>query len=253
MTPERTSVVRSTYAQRYLTYGLQAARESTDPRAPLLVISILADMAEHIRWLDRPNTALYLHDLALDRLPSDRRFNVLRALLIAKRVENGLCHLGSSSLPEVRGALSSSFDLYAQASDEDEAAAGTMWHRALDVSEAELSMSASVAFLVLAQDDPRLAAEAAKHTLSQIVNVPEGQGRSKLFGYIRLAWFRFLAGEAEQACDDGDQALRLAPRVTSTMVETRLRDLAAASKAFADVPRVAELRDRLHATIARLN
>jgi len=33
-------------SQRYFTYGLQAARESTDPRAVLLVVSILSDMAQ---------------------------------------------------------------------------------------------------------------------------------------------------------------------------------------------------------------
>ena len=32
-------------AQRYLVHGLQAAKESTDPRAPLLVIGILRDLA----------------------------------------------------------------------------------------------------------------------------------------------------------------------------------------------------------------
>src|SRR5262249_19274539 len=107
-------------AQRYLMYGLQAARESTDPRAPLLAISILSDIAIHISWSKRHNPAIRLHDLAISQLPDDRRrFNALRAILATKRAGNGLCHLGPSCLPEVRNALNLSLDLYAQASDED--------------------------------------------------------------------------------------------------------------------------------------
>ncbi|HEX6682612.1 MAG TPA: hypothetical protein VF062_07430 [Candidatus Limnocylindrales bacterium] len=164
-----------------------------------------------------------------------------------------MCHLGLSSLPKVRGALNSSFDLYAQASEEAMAMASTAWHRALDVSEAELSVSAAVAYLVLAQEDRRLAIEAEKHTVDQIAKVPEGQGRSKLFGHIRLVKIRFLAGEAEQACDDGDQILGMAEHVTSTTIQARLRELLADSEPYAALPRVVEFRERLRTSIGRLN
>ncbi len=150
-------------------------------------------------------------------------------------------------------ALSLSFDLYARASDEDRATAGTLWHRKLDVSEAELSMSAAVAYLVLAQDDPHLAVEAEKHTVGQLESVPDGQGRSKMFGQIRLARIRFFAGEAEQACDDGDPALDMTEHMASATIRSRLRELLAGSEAYADVPRVVEFRDRLRGAIARLN
>lgn len=80
-----------------------------------------------------------------------------------------------------------------------------------------------------------------------------GQSRSKLFAQIRLASVRFLAGEAEQACDDGEQALRLAERVTSARIQVRLRELLADAEPYAKVPRVAEFRDRLRTTIGRLN
>lgn len=241
-------------AQRYFTYGLQAARESTDSRAPLLVVSILADMAEHIRWQGRPNTALRLNDLAADQLPADRRrYNVLRAELAAHRAENGLCHFGPSCLPEVQNALNLAFDLYAQASDEDKATASTSWHRAIDVSEAELSVSAAVAYLTMASDDPTLAAEAEKHTLNQLATVPDDQGRSKVFGQIRLARIRFLTGEAEQACDDGDRAIEMADHTASSTISVRLRELLAGSEPYAGLPRVAEFRDRLRGVLAGPN
>src|SRR5262249_10274298 len=148
-------------AQRYFTYGLQAARESTDPRASLLVVSILSDMAQQMRWLGRPNAALRLHDLAASQLPGDRhRFNVVRAVLAGNRAVDGLCRLGGSSLTEARSALSLSFDLYAQASDDDRATAPAMWHRAMVTTEARLSSNASAAYLVMARDNRNLAAEA---------------------------------------------------------------------------------------------
>jgi len=241
-------------AQRYFTYGLQAARESTDPRAPLLLVSILSDMAAQMRWLGRPNAALRLHDLAASQLPADRhRFNVMRAVLVSNRADDGLCRLGGSSLTEARSALSLSFDLYDQASDDDRATAPTMWHRAVDLTEARLSQTAAAAYLVMAREDRNLVAEAERYTLNNLAKVGQGQGRNKAFGWIRLARIRFVAGEPEQASDDGDQALDAAGHVTSAMVRTRLRELLTDSDPYADVPRVMELRDRLRATITRLN
>src|SRR5262249_47014326 len=154
-----------------------------------------------------PDTAVRLHDLAISQLPADRRrFNVLRAILATRRAADGLCQLGPSSLPEVRNALNLSLDLYAQARDEDRESAPPMWHRAVDVSEAELSAIASRAYLVLARDDRRLAAEVEARTLHHLANVGEGQGRNAMLSRIRLASVRFVAGEPEQASDDGDQA-----------------------------------------------
>ncbi|HZM77270.1 MAG TPA: helix-turn-helix transcriptional regulator [Candidatus Limnocylindrales bacterium] len=241
-------------AQQYLIYGLQAARESADPRAESFVVSILADMGAQMRWLGRPEAALRLYDLALRQLPPNRRrYTVLRARLAAKRAEDGLAYLGLSRLSEVRDALSLSFDLYAQASDEDKSTAAALWHRALDLSQAGLSVAAACAYVAMAQDDPRLASEAEKHAIAQLAVVPEGQGRNRLVGQIQLARLRLRAGEAEQACEDGDQALRMAGSVSSAMVRTRLRDLLADSEPYAAVPRVVEFRDRLRGVIAGLN
>lgn len=241
-------------AQRYFTYGLQAARESTHPRARLLTVSILSDMAQQMRWLGRPNIALHLHDLALSQLPADRRrYNVLRAVLAGNRANDGLCRLGGSSLTEARSVLSLSFDLYAQASDEDRATSPTMWHRSLNMTEARLASNAAGAYLVMAREDKGLAAEAEKYTLHDLANAGEGQGRNKAFGQIRLARIRFIVGEPEQAAADGDQALDRAEHTASAMIKIRLRELLADSDPYADVPRVVEFRDRLRASIARLN
>jgi hypothetical protein len=58
-----------------------------------------------------------------------------------------------------------------------------------------------------------------------------------------------LAGEAEQACDDGDQAIRMAEAVSSVMIRTKLRDLLADSEPYAKLPRMVEFRDRLRTII----
>lgn len=237
-------------AQRYFLYGLQAARESADARAALLVVSILADMAQHMRWLGRPNTALHLHDLALNQLPADRRqCTVLRAVLATKRAEDGLCYLGSSCLPEVRSILSQSLDLYAQASAEDRAAAPGMWHRAVDMSEAGSAGRAAAAYLVLAKENRRLAAEAEERTLYMLSNVSNDQQRDMVLSRIRLARVRFAAGEPEQASDDGDQALDLAEDSPSTMVNTRLRELLADAEPYARLTSVKELRERVRGVL----
>jgi hypothetical protein len=178
---------------------------------------------------------------------------VLRAVLAGNRANDGLCRLGGSSLTEARSVLSLSFDLFSQASDDDRATAPTMWYRALDMTEARLASNAAGAYLVMAREDKSLTAEAEKHTLHDLANIGEGQGRNKAFGQIRLARIRFLADEPEQACDDGGQALDAAEHVTSAMIRARLRELLADSDPYADVPRVLEFRDRLRTAIAGKN
>lgn len=241
-------------AQKYFIFGLQAARESADPRAALLTVSILADMAQQMRWLDRPEAALHLHDLAARQLAPNRYgYNVLRALLLMGRAEDSLCHLGTSALPEVRRSLNMAYELHAQATDEDHTAAALGVHRALDLSVAELHGRAALAYFVLAKDDCRLAAEVEERTLLRLSHLGEGQARNRLFSLIRLAAARFLAGEPEQACEDGDQAIEAAAHSASTMVNIRMRGLLADSEPYAATPRVIEFRDRLRATVMRLN
>jgi transcriptional regulator with XRE-family HTH domain len=241
-------------AQRYFIYGLRAARESADPRAPLLVVSILSDMAQLMRWLDRPQTALQLHDLAVSQVPADpRRYNVLRAVLAGNRAVDGLCRLDGFHKAEARSAISMSFDLYAQADADERAAAPTMWHRAGVVQEARLSSNAADAFLVMAREDKNLTAESEKYSLLNLSNTGQGQGRNMAFGWIKLTRARFIAGEPEQASLDGDRAIEAAKRTSSAIVGRRLRELLNDSEPYADVPRVVELRDRLRTTIAGLD
>jgi hypothetical protein len=228
-------------AQRYLVYGLQAARESSDPRGPLLVISILSDMARHMRLRGRPKTALRLLDLALDQLPADRqRGNRLRAMLWGQKGWALSC-LGVTCLPEVRNSLQLAQDVHALAEGDDD------WqlHRVIDTSDAEVATTTAASYLNLAREDSRLAAEAEAATLYLQSHRPAGYTKNDVVAQIRLASIRFVAGEPDQACADGEQALMMANGLRgSEIVRSRLRELAGDAAAYRGT-RVRELRERL--------
>jgi hypothetical protein len=236
-------------AQRYLTYGLQAARESTDPRAPVLAVRIMADLAQQLRWAHHHATAARLFDLALAQLPTGRdRFNLTRALVTSNKAQ-ALCYLGPACLPEVRSAIALSADLLAQAGDDERTVIATLAHRSVDVSAPELAAKAADAYMVLAKDDRRLADEAQAQALYALENIDGSYGRNKVLAQIRLARVRLAGGEPEQGCDDGDQALAQAERTSSVMVRGRLRELYADTEPYHDLPRVQELRERLRVAV----
>ena len=103
----------------------------------------------------------------------------------------------------------------------------------------------------MAREDKLLTAEAERHILLNLANLSQGQGRNKAFGWIELARIRFLAGEPEQASQDGTRAIEAAASISSSMIKIRLRELLAESVRYAEVPSVMELRDRLRAVTAQ--
>ncbi|WP_173158627.1 hypothetical protein [Phytohabitans suffuscus] len=238
-------------AQRYLIYGLQAARESTDPRAQLLAVGILADMARQMRWLGQPDTAVRMLDLALNQLPVDRSyFNTVRAILTSQRAW-ALAYHGRKSFPEVESALRLSFELHVQADNEDRLGIDSLHLMHLrpsdDVVEAELSATASCAYLVLARRDRHFGRKAEEAALVPLRRHGASFGRADVLSQIRLASVRFIGDEPEQACDDGEGALALLSNVTSTMVRARMRDLLADSEPHRALPRVNDLRRGIQA------
>lgn len=238
-------------AQKYLLYGLQAARESTDERAPLLAVRILGDLGQHARWAGHNGTAVRLFDMALGQLPPGRdRFNLTRAIVTSNKAQS-LCHLGRTSVPEVRSAVGLSSDLHAQATDEERTAIANLPHRSIDMSEPELAAKASEAYLVLAREDPRLFAEADELGRHSLAGIALGFGRNKVLAQVRLARLRFVAGEPDQACDDCEHALTMVGNTKSSMVTTRLRDLLGDTEPYQKLPRVRELRERVQATLLK--
>jgi hypothetical protein len=232
-------------AQRYMTYGLQAARESTDERAPLLAVRILGDLGQQMRWAGHHVTAARLLDLALGQLPLGRvRFNLTRAILTSNRAQ-ALAPLGPSTLPEVRGATQLAVELHAQADEEERDALAGLPHRRIDVSEPELAAKAADCYLTLAREDRGLAAEAESGALLALHQIPAEYGRNRALAQIRLARVRFAMGEPEQGCVDGERAVELTERFASTMVTTRLRELLGDAKGYEGVAGVGEFRERV--------
>jgi hypothetical protein len=234
-------------AQRYLVYGLQAACESTHERAPLLAVSALVDLGRLMRWSGQRDTALRLFNLALDRIPTNASgFNSVKAILWGNRAWE-LASLGGSCMPEARNALDLAAELQAEATDEDRLLAGPLMHLlpAPDAADAEVASTTSAAYLVLAAQNRRLAGEAEKRTLHAIARQVNGSRRNNVLNQIRLARVRFVAGEPEQACDDGDTALMVTGEMVSSMVTVRLRELLNDSESYRELPRVQEFQERL--------
>jgi hypothetical protein len=211
-------------AQRYLVYGLQAARESHDERAPLRAIGILADLARQMHALGHPDDGLRLVGLALESLPKDgRKLNKIRALLWSLRAQM-LATMGTGYLPEVHSAIGLSFELYGQIGDEDQAPAVMACFPY--TTDAELASTAAAAYRTLAVEIPSLAGEAANQALYALSQRPETFARSRVLDRIELARARLLAGEPDQAAADGETALEAAKEVsTSRRVVTGLRSL----------------------------
>ena len=236
-------------AQRYFVFGLQAARESVHERGPMLVVSILSDLARHMRLAGKPETALRLLDLAIDQMPRERhRTNRMRSMLWCQK-GSAMSHLGAACIPEVRGALRLAEDLRASAAQEQR---DVDWvtHRISDdiASDGGISSVASASYLTLAREDPRLAVDAEAETARSLEHRREGQDKQTVLEHIRLASVRFVAGEPDQACADAHHALTLAERIHgSDMLRTRIRELAADAQPYQNKPAVRELSERLRA------
>lgn len=104
---------------------------------------------------------------------------------------------------------------------------------------------------MLAKYDQRLASKAEERTLQTLMKDDDGRARNNVLSQIRLARVRFVAGEPEQACDDGERAVALAANTASAMVRIRLRDLLTDSEPHDALPRVAGLRGEIRVVSSR--
>ncbi|GII23338.1 hypothetical protein [Planosporangium mesophilum] len=236
-------------AQRYFLYGLQAAHEVGDERTALRASGILADMAHQMRALGHPDTGLRLIELALDRVPSDRRrFNAVRAMLWSLKA-NMLSPMGLGYLAEIRAAVSLSFDLYDKArDDEPDPAVAEYWPY---TSDSELAYVAAGTFRDLDVAVGSLANDSERYAQYALAHRGDGFVRSKVFDQIALARVRFLMAEPDEACRNGEAAIDLAAAVAaSKRVTTRLREMLADSQPYVDRPNVREFRERLELAVS---
>jgi hypothetical protein len=236
-------------AQAYFVYGLQAAHEAGDEAGRVCAAATLSDMARQLRALGHPGTGVRLLDLALERLPADRRrFNGARAMLWSLK-SSMFAPMGLGYLPEVRNAANLSLDLFGQSRHDEPSPVQTRYWTY--TGEAEMASSVTEGYRDLARVDARLAGEAERYALQAVAHRADGYARSKVFDLVALAQARFLSAEPEQACDDGEAALALAGTVaTSKRVNARLRDLVTDSGPYRDRSRVRDLRDAILSSLA---
>lgn len=231
-------------AQRYFVFGLQAARESTHERGPMLVVSILSDLGRHMRLAGKPETALRLLGLAVDQLPAGRRqAKRMRSMLWAQKAW-AMSHLGVPYQAEVRNALALAQDLRVGA-EQDE---WRMHRVSSELRSDDVSQAASASYLNLSREELTFSGRAETEALASIKQFPDGHGKQTVLEHIRLASVRFVAGEPDQACADSHHALTLAERIHgSDLLRTRIRELAADAQPYRDKPAVRELTERLRA------
>lgn len=240
-------------AQRYAWYGLRAAHEADTEQARLLAVRTLDHLAEYARTAGHLDTARRLHGLALDRIPENPgRFNSVRAM-IRCRLATVLSGMGTARAADVDRHVNVSFDLYHQAEDDGPPpwlAVVFPYSRAPGGADAELASEAAASYLALARQDARLAARAQQHARRARDRRPEGFTRSRVLDQVILARAGFRAGELDQACRDGQEAIRMAGAVSdSQRVRTRLAELMDDTAEHQREPAVRDLQEQLRAAV----
>jgi transcriptional regulator with XRE-family HTH domain len=236
-------------AQRYFWYALRAAHEAGTERAQLRSVGTLANLARQARATGHPDTARRILDLAIDRVPDDpRRFNAVRGELWSLRA-NAMGGFGVAHLSEVDRCINLSLDLYRKSADDEYSPAVADYFPY--ACEAELAGVAAASYHELAQEDTQLATRAEQHARYALDHRGDGFTRSKIFDQVTLARVRLRAGEIEQACLDGQQAVQMAAEVTeSKRVRTHLRQLMNDTTPYQQQSAVRELREELRGAVA---
>jgi transcriptional regulator with XRE-family HTH domain len=238
-------------AQRYAWYGLRAAHEAGSERARLLAVLMLSNLAKYAREAGQLDTARQLNGLALDRIPDDARFNQVRAIM-RSRLAIVLGRMSTAHKAEVDGHIEMSFDLHHRTQDGEPPPwlADYFPYSCGPSADAELASEAALSYLALARQDARLAARAQQHARQALDRRPEGFTRSRAFDQVTLARTTFRAGELDQACRDGQEAIQMAATVSdSQRVRTRLAQLMDDTAEHQREPAVRELREQLRMAV----
>jgi transcriptional regulator with XRE-family HTH domain len=238
--------------QRYAWYGLQAAHEAGTEQAQLLAVRTLSELANYAWSAGQLDTARRLWGLALDRTPEDpHRFNQVRAIM-RSRLAKALSGMGSDHAAEVDRYVNLSVYLHQKAED-DEPLPWLAVYFPYDCgpsADAELASEAAASYHALAREDARYAGRAQRHARLALERRSEGFTRSRAFDQVMLASTGLCAGELDQACRDGQEAIRMATAVSySQRVRTRLAQLMDDTEQHQREPAVRELREELRAAV----
>jgi transcriptional regulator with XRE-family HTH domain len=205
-------------AQRYAWYGIRAAREAGTERAQLRAVGMIDDMAMYARAAGHHDTAHRLLQLALDGIPDDpHHFNAVRAILHS-RLATVLSGMGTARSAEVTRHVNTSFELHHRAEDDEPSPwlADYFPYSCAPGADAELASDAAASYHTLAQEDARLRARAREYARQARDRRSDGLTRSRVFDQVMLARTAFRAGDLDQACRDGQEAIRMAAVVSDS-------------------------------------
>ena len=93
----------------------------------------------------------------------------------------------------------------------------------------------------------RSADEATRRLTNAISGYGDTNARSRVFCQIRLATMTMTVGDPREAAEVGAKAVTAANAIRSRRVTDDLRELRQIAAARADIPEVADLRDRIGA------
>lgn len=219
-------------AQKYYVLALRACKPAADPA---FAANIMATMARQLLYLGHTSDALELVRVAQDR--GDGHLTpTLRAMLYTREA---WCYSKQGRIAAFRRATTKAEDALAHA----DSAADPYWINYFDA--AELAGTTGGRLLDLAHEHPELASETASHIERAIALRRVGRLRSSALDQIGLAETRFIQGELEEAARLSHTALAVVEQTPSDRVRIKLAELYQHSTVYADVPPVADVRDRM--------
>ncbi len=224
-------------AQRYYVLALRASKAAGD-RA--FGANVMAAMARQLLYLGHTGDALELVRLAQDDVAGYATASV-RSMLYTREA---WAYARSGRMSAFRRATGKAEDALTEAKPAEE----PYWITYFDV--AELYGTTGGRLLELAHQDKRLADEAAGRISKAIALRRPGRLRSSALDQIGLAEARLVQGEMEEASHLGHQATALVEQTPSDRVRLKLAELYQYSTAYADVPVIASLRDRIRSLCA---
>ena len=227
-------------AQKYFVLALHASKEAGDKP---LGSYVLSSMSRQMIHLGRPDDALELIHLA-QYGSRDCATPRTQAMLYAVEAR-AYANMGQSS--KCKRAVRMAEDTFLDAGTDGEPEPD--WIRFF--SEAELNGENSHSFRDLAYVAGRCPtyaglAEPRMRKAVQLFSEDEEHQRSYALNLIGLATVHLLKREPEQSTVLAEQALRIAKKIRSERVNTRLRKTVdTAARDFGDIPEVARLTDLL--------
>lgn len=219
-------------AQRYYVLALRASK-AADDRA--FGANIMASMARQLLYLAHPRDALDLVRLAQDDSAGYVTASV-RSMLYTREAW-AYARLGRIS------AFRRATDKAEDALTEARPAEDPYWVTYFDL--AELQGTTGGRLLGLAHHDKQFADEAVERISQAITLRRPGRLRSSALDQIGLAEAQLIQGEMDEASRLANQAAALAEQTPSDRVRVKLAGLYQHSNAYANIPVIADMRDRI--------